>query len=188
MTPGPKTLVTCYTKSGKIVCMTQTPRITLAAHLSSAALYDQYRQCRDKKESRRWHALWLFSTGRPISEVASLVGLHRNWVRTVIKRYNADGPAGVIDRHAQQPGGRPACLTPVHEQALREALEQPPAEGGAWSGPKVATWIARTTGRAHVPPQLGWVYLRKLDYTRQLPRPQHSQRATLEEQEAWKKN
>jgi|SRR5215213_1919473 len=168
--------------------MTQPLRITLAAHLSSAELYERYRQCRDKKESRRWHALWLFSTGRSISEVASLVGLHRNWVRTVIKRYNADGPAGVLDRHTQHPGGRRCYLTPVDEQALRQALAEPPAEGGAWSGPKVAAWIARTTGRTHVRSQLGWVYLRKLDYTRQLPRPQHSQRATPEEQDAWKKN
>lgn len=167
--------------------MSKTPRMTLAGHLSSAELFERYRRCPDKKESRRWHALWLFSTGRSISEVASLVGLHRNWVRTIIKRYNSDGPQGVTDRHSQRPGGRTAYLTPLLEHSLRDALEDAPAEGGAWSGPKVARWIARTTGRAHVPPQLGWVYLRKLGYTQQLPRPQHSQRATPEEQEAWKK-
>lgn len=162
--------------------------LALAVHLSSPELYQRYRQCPDKKESRRWHALWLMSTGRPIGEVASLVGLHRNWVRTVIKRYNADGPAGVADRHILQPGGRRAYLSPAQQDALAEALKLPPSQGGMWSGPKVASWIARTSGRAHVPPQLGSVYLRKLGYTRQVPRPQHSERATPHQQDEWKKN
>lgn len=61
-----------------IVCMARYPKITLAPHLRTEALKQRYRACGDTKEPRRWHALWLFSTGRPIGEVSDLVGLHRN--------------------------------------------------------------------------------------------------------------
>ncbi|MDE5115210.1 MAG: helix-turn-helix domain-containing protein, partial [Trichodesmium sp. St15_bin1_1] len=37
----------------------------------------------------------------------------------------------------------------------------PAPDGGAWSGPKVADWIAKKTGRDHVWPQRGWDYLKK---------------------------
>ena len=71
--------------------------------------------------------------------------------------------------------------------SLAEAVAGPPPDGGLWTGPKVAAWIGRETGRAHVHPQRGWAYLRRLDQSWQTPRPHHEQAATPEEQEAFKK-
>ena len=42
------------------------------------------------------------------------------------------------------------------------APEGPAPDGGDWTGPKVARWIAEKTGSAHVWPQRGWDYLKRL--------------------------
>jgi transposase len=167
--------------------MSKHPKIELVAHLSSEELKPRYRSCQAAKEARRWHLLWLFSTDMPISSIARLLGIHRNWVGTVIKRYNADGPASVIDQHVTNPGGRVSVLNTEQEQALQTALTSRPADGGQWTGLKVAAWIKAQTGRARVYPQLGWVYLRKLGFTPQVPRPRHHEAASPEAQIEWKK-
>jgi transposase len=167
--------------------MSHYPKIELVAHLSSSELKQRYRSCQAAKEARRWHLLWLASTGMPIGEIAGLLGIHRNWVRTVIKRYNANGPDAVVDQHVNHPGGRSNLLSSEQEQHLRNALTERPADGGRWTGRKVAAWIKTQTGRNKVYPQLGWVYLRKLGFTPQVPRPRHHETASPEEQTEWKK-
>jgi hypothetical protein len=37
------------------------PRLTLQPHLTPDELKTRYRRCRDAKEGRRWHVLWLVS-------------------------------------------------------------------------------------------------------------------------------
>src|SRR5947209_8665723 len=70
---------------------------------------------------------------------------------------------------------------------LRAALAEPPAGGGLWTGPKVATWMAARLGR-EVWPQRGWDYLEKLGHSAQRPRPRHAEAASPEEQAAHKKS
>jgi transposase len=67
-----------------------------------------------------------------------------------------------------------ALLSARQQAELDQALQSPPADGGLWSGPKVAQWIAKKTGRAHVHPQRGWDYLQRLNYSGQRPRPRHA--------------
>ena len=167
--------------------MSRYPKITLAPHLSSEELKQRYRTCDDPKESRRWHALWLFSTGTSIGEVSELVGFHRNWVRTFCKRYNAQGADAVSDQHRLNPGGRQPYLPPAQQQELEEAIAGSAPDGGLWTGPKVAAWLAERT-RRRIYPQLGWVYLHKLDFVLRAPRLQHQNAASEEEQAAWKKS
>ena len=168
--------------------MAYYPKIELAEHLATEELQQRYRTCSDPREARRWHALWLLSTGRAIGEVAELLGLHRNGVRKILKRYNTAGPQAVADQPPQQPKGRVPYLTPQQTQALATALAERPPDRGIWTGPKVAAWIAAQTGRAHIHPQLGWVYLRKLGQTPKTPRPRHAQAASSADQQIWKKN
>lgn len=47
------------------------------------------------------------------------------------------------------------------QQELDQALDQPPADGGMWTGPKVAAWMRERLGR-DVDPRLGWDYLQRL--------------------------
>ncbi len=133
-------------------------RAVLAAHLTTAALRGRYRGCREAKEGRRWHALWLVAEGRGAAEVAALVGLDASRVRRIVRRYNADGPASVADGHRANPGGPPLRLTAAQRDALRAALAGDPPGGGLWTGAKVAAWIDAATGPGtRTWPQLGRV-------------------------------
>jgi transposase len=164
-------------------------RAVLLPHLTTADVRGRYRACRDAKEGRRWHALWLVAAGRSAAEAAALVGLDASYVRRLIRRYNADGPASVADGHRVNPGGPTARLTAAQRDALRAALAGEPPEGGLWTGPRVAAWIDAATGpETPTWPQLGWVYLRRLGQTPQVPRPRHARAASPEAQAAWQKN
>ena len=162
-------------------------RLTLAAHLRPDELKARYRGCRDAKEGRRWHALWRLSAGASAQEAADTVGFDVSWVRAIARRYNAGGPGSVADGHRARPGGPAPRLTAAQAEELRAALAGEPPGGGLWSGAKVAAWIAARTGVATWP-QLGWVYLRRLGQTPQVPRPAHSQAATPEERAAFKQS
>ncbi len=70
--------------------------------------------------------------------------------------------------------------------ALAVALAAPPADGGRWTGRKVAEWMASHAGVA-TNPQRGVAYLRRLGRTPQVPRPCHVHAATAEEQAAFRK-
>jgi transposase len=162
-------------------------RLALKPHLTGDELRARYRRQRDAKEGRRWHALWLVSRGYSAREAGEAVGLDASWVRAIIRRYNAEGPGGVVDGHRARPGGPVPRLDPGQQAALRAALAGDPPGGGLWSGPEVAAWIAAETGRP-ARPQLGWVYLRRLGHTPQVPRPEHARAAPPEERAAFKQS
>jgi transposase len=162
-------------------------KLELQPHLSADDLYQRYRACRDAKEARRWHVLWLISQGHTTQAAADTLGLSVSWVRRIVRRYNAEGPASLRDGHQTNPGGRRPRLNAIQRAALLQALQHPPADGGLWTGPKVARWIAQTTLKRTYA-QLGWVYLREVGYTLKVPRRKHANAASAEEQAEWKKN
>jgi transposase len=105
-------------------------------------------------------------------------------VAEIVRRYAEGGPGGPGDRRRGNAGAKP-LLDRAQRAALAQALRGAPPEGGLWSGPKVAAWIAATTGR-QVHPQRGWEYLLKLGFTLQRPRPRHA-KADPAAQAAFKK-
>jgi transposase len=159
----------------------------LVAHRSAEQLRHQYRSCREAKEARRWHALWLLSQGQRTEQVARSLGMSGAWVRRVRQRYNAEGPEGVREGHQHNPGGRQPYLTPRHQQRLSKVLERPPQDGGLWTGSKVAAWIEAQTGRKTYA-QLGCVYLRRLGLSPQVPRRRHAQAASPEQRRVFKES
>jgi transposase len=158
----------------------------LAAHLSPAELGQRYRAAGDAIERSHLQIVWLLSQGHSEREVARVTGYGRRWVAEVMRRYNEGGPDGLGDRRRRNIGAGPLLGT-ENEAALRAALSTPPADGGLWTGPKVAAWMATRLGRK-VWPQRGWDYLRKLGYSAQVPRPRHAKAAGPEEQAAYKKS
>lgn len=163
-------------------------RLPIASHLGHDEVARRYRTCRDAREKTHWQALWLLT--RPDSpaspaRVAEVVGLSAGWVRALVKRWDADGPAGLADRRAATNGG-PTKLTPERRSELLSALGQPPPDGGLWTGPKVAAY-ALTRWGVTVCKQTGWEWLRGLGFTPQVPRPKNPGAATAEEQRAWKR-
>src|ERR687897_307703 len=101
-------------------------------------------------------------------------------------RYNASGPEALGDRRRRN-GKAASLLTPDLLAALAERVRTPPEDGGLWSGPKVALWMARRLGLAKVHAQRGWEALRRIGWSIQAPRPRHPRAATPEQREALKK-
>jgi transposase len=157
----------------------------LVAHLSTAELGQRYRAARQPIERSHLQIIWLLSQGRSEREVAVVTGYGRRWITAIVSRYNAEGASGLGDQRARNTGARP-LLSQEDEAALRDALAEPPSDGGLWNGPKVAAWMTARLGRK-IWPQRGWDYLHKLGYSSQVPRPRHVKAASAEEQEAFKR-
>lgn len=139
------------------------PKAHLEPHLTLEDLKVRYRQARDTTEARRWHLLHLVAGGWTIKQSADVVGLNYDYAKEIIRRYNREGPSSIKNRSRErQPPMAKSLLTSGQQQELMQALQGPAPDGGSWSGPKVAEWIAQKTGRPHVWPQRGWDYLKRL--------------------------
>ena len=158
----------------------------IVGHLSLRQLEARYRASHHAMEARRLQAIWLLAQGRTVLEAAEVLAFVPRWVEQLAARYNASGPAALGDQRRRN--GRPASLlTPELLAALARRLKKPPEDGGLWSGPKVAAWIARHLGLAAVHPQRGWEALKRIGWSPQAPRPRHARAAGPDEQAAFKR-
>lgn len=158
--------------------------LSLVPHLASDEVEHRYRSCRDPVERSHWHMIWLVDQGHGGAAVARLTSYSETWVRTVIHRYNAGGPGGLVDRRHANPGQRPLVPPDVCAD-LRERLADAPPDGGLWTGPKVAAWLTDRLDHV-ITPQRAWATLRRIGYRLQQPRP-HATSADPVAQEAFKK-
>jgi len=142
-------------------------------NLTRNSLHD--RSCQDAREKTRWQVIWLHAQQtwehRPSTRaVSQATGFSQNWVYKLIRRYNAEGAQGLIDKHRHNPGGdERASLNQEEQQALRRALPARPPDGGcgrparwppgfrrtpasAWPrsppGPTCAAWVAASNAPA----------------------------------------
>lgn len=165
------------------------PKIAyLAKHFSSGELKEKYRTTQDSVEARRWHLLWKISLGWTIKNSAIAVGCSYPYAQKILSRYNQNGEEGVTNRKNQTSNhvrGKKRLLSQPQLEKLTKAIEKKPADGGIWTGTKVARWIEKETGREKVWNQRGWDYLKKCAYSWQSPRPAHK-KADLLEQEIFK--
>ena len=109
------------------------------------------------------------------------------WVRALVNRYNEGGPAALGDQRIHN-GTKPTILTPEALAALKERIRTPPDDGGLWTGPKIARWLAKFHRLTSVHDQRGWNTLIAIGYSIQQPRPRHPGAATEEDRAALKKN
>ena len=156
-------------------------RVKIQTDYTAEELHERYRQAKDAVERTHWHILWLAKEGRKPQVIAEQLGYTARWVRTVIGRWNAQGEAGIRDRRHAIDVSRP-LLPPELQEELAAALQAPPADGGLWSGPKVAQWMQQRLGRP-VAPQRGWDYLQRLGHSSRVPRPQHAKADEAVQQE-----
>jgi transposase len=108
-------------------------------------------------------------------------------VERLLARYNAQGPQALGDLRRRN-GTSPSVLRPALLDKLKDRLREPPPDGGLWTSPKVAAWMAGELGLAAVLPQRGWEALKAIGWSVQKPRPRHPASATLEEREAFQKS
>lgn len=138
----------------------------LEPHLSSAQLKERYQCCGDLVESRRFHLLWLVCEGWQIKKAALAIGFNYDYAREIVQIYNQQGTVALANRRKKKGRvGRKALLSSEQLQQLQQALRQAPADGGLWSGPKVAQWIAEKTGLPTVRAQRGWDYLKRCRFS-----------------------
>ena len=128
---------------------------TIKAHVSSSELEARYKRAVDPIGKSHFHALWLLSCGYEVDEVAELLSFSSRWVRALVKRYN-EGGAGALGDQRSRNGTKPTILTPEALAALTERMKTPPDDGGLWTGPKIARWLAKFHGVQAVHDQRGW--------------------------------
>ena len=126
-------------------------REELEAHLAAVTAPD---------ERRRVQVLLYLAAGVPLSEVVALTGYRPRSIRQIAHRYLKIGAESLVDRRTFAQGGA-SILSAEEQLELCNALQGVPPGGGAWTGPKVARWMAAKAGRP-VHRQRGWEYLRRL--------------------------
>lgn len=164
-------------------------RLDITGHLTSKEIYGRYRSCKHVVEREHWHILWLMTRESyqcSAEEAAMILGRTPQSVRSIIRRYNKEGPDGLQDGRKGR-SGRKSVLTRRQQRQLFQELRGEPPDGGLWTGPKVASWVEQHA-RVRVSKVTGWQYLRLLGFSLQVPRPQHTAAATPAEQTIWKKN
>jgi transposase len=163
-------------------------RLPIVLHLTPEEIARRYRAGRSGLEKTHWQVLWLLTRpDQPLSpaQAAQQVGLTPVWCRALLKRWNADGPAGLADRRKAANGGH-SKLTPEQHIDLWAALRKSPPDSGLGTGPKVAAYV-RDRWDVRVCKQTGWEWLRGLGFSPQVPRPSHPEAATPAARRAWKR-
>ena len=99
--------------------------------------------------------------GATVPEAARALGHHHQTVRKFVKRFAAEGAAGLEDRPRS---GRPPRLTEADLLAVEARLDED-AAGGArtWTVGQLAGWLAEERGVVVTPAHLGEV-LRRRDF------------------------
>jgi hypothetical protein len=126
-------------------------RAELEAHLATVS---------EPNERRRWLVLLHLAMGTPLAEIVAQTGYRPRSIRQIVQRYFELGPDSLVDRRVLAQGVAP-ILSTEEQIELRLALQDAPPDGGEWTGPKVARWMAAKTGKP-VHRQRGWEYLRRL--------------------------
>lgn len=163
----------------------------LVQHHSLEELKKRYLKSQDSVESRRWHLLWKVSLGWTLKNSAIAIGINYDYAQEILRKYNKLGAKALKNGHKnpkKRSRGKKPLLTKKQIEKLKQELESLPSpEDGIWTGPKVARWIEKETGREKVWNQRGWDYLKKCRYSWQSPRPSHKKGDKLE-QEIFKAN
>ena len=141
----------------------------VADHLSVEDLEARLRSAQDPTATRHFQVIWLLARGHTIADVSAVTSFVPRWIEQLLARYNAHGPEALGDLRRRN-GSAPSVLRPELLERLRARLATPPSDGGLWTGPKVAAWMAGELGLAEVLPQRGWEALKAIGWSVQKPR------------------
>ena len=97
--------------------------IPLRTDFDAVTLRGQAKRSKDAAQTRRLLALAAVYDGAIRTAAASIGGVTLQIVRDWVLKFNAHGPAGLVDRKS---AGRPSRLDEVHRAALRAVIESGP--------------------------------------------------------------
>src|SRR3954447_13930593 len=115
-------------------------KVYLIEHLDADELYHRYREEQDPIKRTHLQIVWLLTSGRPAKVAAEMTGYSQRWISVLVGRYNEAGVDGLGDLRRFNPGSRP-LLDADQRERLDRALDDPPPDGGLWTGRLVAQWI-----------------------------------------------
>ena len=141
--------------------------------LDAAGLRRAATRCDDANAARRMLALALVVEGSSRADAARAGGMDRQTLRDWVHRYNADGLAGLSDRHG---GGTPCLLSREQEQEVAQWVSEGPdlARDGVtrWRRSDLARTIEARFGVVMAERSISDV-LHRLGFRRLAPRPRH---------------
>lgn len=97
--------------------------IPLRADFDAAMVRAAARKSKDSAQAWRPLALAAICEGASRTDAARIGGVTFQIIRDWVLKFNADGPAGLIDRKAP---GQPSRLNATHRAPLVEAIERGP--------------------------------------------------------------
>jgi transposase len=147
--------------------------VALRTDCDGTALRALARRSKDGPQTRRLLALAAIYDGASRSEAARIGGVGLQTVRDWVLRFNAHGPAGLVDR---KPPGQPALLSDEHRRQLAAMLEAGPipAVHGVvrWRLIDLIQWLWEEH-RIAISKQTLSRELRAMDYRKLSARPRH---------------
>ena len=151
--------------------------ITLRTDFTAAQVRAAARKTKDGPQARRLLALATIYDGATRSEAARIGGVTLQIVRNWVLKFNADGPAGLLDRKAP---GQPPRLDATHRAALAAQIENGPipAIHGVvrWRVIDLCQWLFEEH-KVSVAKQTLSRELRKMGYRKLSARPRHHAQA-----------
>ena len=91
--------------------------------------------------------------GATVPQAARVLGVHHQTVRQAVKRFLAEGFAGLADRPR---AGRPPRLSEADLAAVEARLDEDAGSGArTWTLPQLAAWLAEERGVTVTPAHLG---------------------------------
>jgi len=151
--------------------------IALRGDFDAPSLRAAARQAKDAGQARRLLALAAVYDGATRTEAAKIGGVRLQIVRDWVVKFNAHGPAGLIDRKAP---GQPSRLNGTHRAALAKIIESGPipAVHGVvrWRVVDLCQWIWEEF-RVVIARQTLSRELRALGYRKLSARPRHHAQA-----------
>ena len=147
--------------------------IPLRGDFDAAQLRAVARRTKDAAQTRRLLALAAVYDGATRTAAAGIGGVTLQIVRDWVLKFNAHGPAGLIDR---KPPGQPSRLDETHRAALRAVIESGPlpAVHGVvrWRLLDLCQWLHDEFGVSIAKPTLSRE-VRAMGYRKLSARPRH---------------
>ncbi len=147
--------------------------IPLRGDFDATGLRGLAKRSRDGGQSRRLLALALIYDGHRRSDAARLAGVGLQIIRDWVLRFNAEGPAGLVNRKAPGPAYK---LSEEQRAALAAVVESgpDPAIHGVvrWRRCDLAAWLSKQFGVSLGVTTVGQE-LRRMGYAKLSARPRH---------------
>jgi putative transposase len=154
--------------------------VPLRNDFDGLALRRMARQSKDAPQARRLLALAAIYDGGRRTEAARIGGVTLQIVRDWVLKFNAHGPAGLIDR---KPPGQPSRLTDAHRTALMARVDEGPIPSVhgvvRWRLIDLIAWLWEEF-RITISKQTLSREMRALGYRKLSARPRHHARSEAE--------